>query len=96
MSNESFWIPQYLDEPERILFFTLDEAAVLFAPIAFGILAEHFLIGFVLGGVGLYAYRKLKGSHGKGVMLAAKYWYLPAVMSQMEATPPSHIRFYQG
>lgn len=96
MEADQFWIPQYLDEPERILFFTLDEAMILFSPFVLGIVMEHLLIGLLLGIAGLYSYRKLKGTHGKSVMLYAKYWYLPASMSRMIFTPPSHIRFYQG
>lgn len=96
MDEAQFWIPQYLDEPERFLFFTMDEALVLFAPVGFGIFANHFMLGLVLGIAGLFGYRKLKGTHGKSVMHFAKYWYFPASMSSLRCTPPSFIRFYQG
>jgi type IV conjugative transfer system protein TraL len=40
--------------------------------------------------------RKLKGSEQSNIARYAMYWYLPAEVSRLEATPPSHVRQFVG
>ena len=44
-----FAIPRRLDDPERWLFWTLDEAAVLLGPVVLGLAANEFVVGLIAG-----------------------------------------------
>ena len=48
-------IPRRLDDPERWLFWTLDEAAALMGPAVLGLAANHFVPGTVAGVLGWLA-----------------------------------------
>ena len=48
-------IPRRLDDPERWLFWTVDEAAVLMGPALLGLAANAFVPGLVAGVGGLAA-----------------------------------------
>ena len=45
-------IPRRLDDPERWLFWTLDEAAALMGPAVLGLAANQFVMGLVAGAGG--------------------------------------------
>ncbi|MBR9871452.1 MAG: type IV conjugative transfer system protein TraL [Gammaproteobacteria bacterium] len=94
--KDDFYIPQYLDEPERFLFFTIDEAIVLIGPIFVCWMLNFILTGLVLGPAFLILLRKFKGSEQSNIARYAAYWYLPEEISKMEATPPSCIREFVG
>ena len=42
---DKYLVPQRLDDPELIGFWTIDEFAGLLIPFAWGILAQHIFIG---------------------------------------------------
>ena len=46
---ERYTIPSRLDDPERWLFWTMDEAAVLMGPAMLGLAANAFVPGLVIG-----------------------------------------------
>ena len=46
-------IPRRLDDPERWLFWTLDEAAALLGPAVLGLAANEFVTGLAAGAVRL-------------------------------------------
>jgi len=90
---EAYQIPKRLDEPERLAFWTLDEALVLIAPIGIGMIAGWMATGVVLG-VGFYlALRKLKGNGSANLARFVLYWFLPPVFG-FRVTPPSAVRRY--
>ena len=45
---DKYLVPQRLDDPELIGFWTIDEFAGLLIPFAWGILAQHIFIGIAL------------------------------------------------
>jgi conjugal transfer pilus assembly protein TraL len=94
--RDDFYIPQYLDEPDRFLFFTMDEAIALIGPMFVCWMLNFILTGLVLGPAFLMLLRKLKGSEQSNIARYAMYWYLPAEVSRLEATPPSHVRQFVG
>ena len=96
MEDSFYIIPQYLDEPERFFIFTTEEALALITPMSLGIMLGFFVIGMVLGLFALLAYKRFVGQEGKGLLLAAKYWYFPHQMSAMSFATPSYKRFFQG
>ena len=73
---KSMALPRYLDEPERFLLWTLDEAMVMFVPMVAGLLWHHSGMG-LLCGVSLFAmYHQLKTySHGFFIVKGFCYWH---------------------
>ena len=53
-------IPRRLDDPERWLFWTLDEAAALMGPAVLGLAVSQFVPGLVAGVLGWLALRRAK------------------------------------
>lgn len=90
---EAYFIPRRLDEPERIAFWTLDEALVLLLPILTGLIMSWVLTGFVLGLSLFMALKKFKGNGSTNLVRFALYWFLPNVF-RLQATPCSAVRRY--
>ena len=93
--NAHHAIPRRLDDPERWLFWTLDEAAVLMGSALLGLAANHFVIGLATGLGGWLVLRRIK----RGAPTSARqalYWFLPDFVLRLKATPASHIRRYIG
>ena len=89
-------IPSRLDDPERWLFWTLDEAAALLGPAVLGLAANAFVTG-LLAGLGAWALlRRAKRGGGADVAVSALYWFLPDFASGFRGAPPSHLRRFIG
>ena len=93
---DTYLVPQRLDDPELIGFWTIDEFAGLLIPFAWGILAQHIIIGTGLAAVPWFALRKAKRSGASSKLVHAAYWYLPGSILGLKATPPSHCRLLAG
>ena len=89
-------IPRRLDDPERWLFWTFDEAAALLGPAVLGLAANRFVMGLVAGIAGWMLLRRVKRGGGANIALYALYWFLPAFVLRLRGTPPSHVRRYLG
>ena len=97
MQDANFYIPKYLDAPERYLFWTVDEAIILLSPIVIGLMASQMLVGLLLGPLALVGLKRLKGNGGEKALQHAFYWYFePPWGHGLKATPPSYIREYVG
>ena len=57
-------IPRRLDDPERWLFWTVDEAAALMGPALLGLAANQFVPGLVAGVGGWLLLRRVKRGGG--------------------------------
>ena len=90
---EAFIIPRRLDEPERWMFWTVDEALVMLAPLVTGMMTGYLPIGAVVGIGGFLFLRRIKGNGQANLGLYAIYWFFPNVF-RFRATPPSVIRRY--
>lgn len=88
---EAFLIPRRLDEPERWMFWTIDEALVMLIPLVTGMMMDFLLIGAVLGIGGFILLRRLKGNGQANLGLYAIYWFFPNVFN-FRAAPLSAIR----
>jgi conjugal transfer pilus assembly protein TraL len=87
---DEFYIPKRLDEPEMVLFWTMDELGIMVTPLIFGVIYGHTMIGF------LVAWRKLKGN-SIDYAISLVYWYLPSQkILNLKFTPPSYQRFFIG
>ncbi|MFN7097091.1 MAG: type IV conjugative transfer system protein TraL [Gammaproteobacteria bacterium] len=96
MKENSFYIPQYLDEPERILLWTVDEALAFIVPFMVGLLVGYQTTGLVLGAISMIAIKKFKSHQGQAHYRRWLYWYFPSRLANVKATPPSEIREYLG
>ena len=89
-------VPRRLDDPERWLFWTLDEAAALLGPAVLGLAANAFVTGLVTGLGAWWLLRRVKRGGGANIALYALYWFLPDFVLRLKATPPSHVRRFAG
>jgi len=88
---EAFIIPRRLDEPERWMFWTVDEALIMLVPVITGMMTGFLLVGAVIGIGGFVLLRRLKGNGQANLGLYALYWFFPNVFN-FKATPLSAIR----
>lgn len=89
-------IPKYLDEPERLLFWTIDEFIALIVPIVFGFAIGVFWLGLVLSPLSSGLLMKTKKRRSPGAFLSRCYWYLPSSLVPLKAVPLSHQRVWVG
>ena len=89
-------IPQYLDEPARIILWTIDEVIIFLVP--FLVLLWGFnqtILGLIIGVVLVLGLKRLKGEQGHYFVYSLMYWHLPA-MVRFKSTPPSFYREFLG
>jgi len=95
MSKDDY-IPQYLDEPERYIFFTPDEAIAAIVPLAGLSALTNFAIGLVAAVAAVLMLRKFKEGGPLHRLVWRAYWILPPGILKTRATPPSHLRHLAG
>lgn len=97
MSSKNYYIPRYLDEPERILIFTVDEFMAMIIPfIILGLLLKFIMTGLIVSAASIYLVRKFKSDMGGAVCKHWLYWHLPREALRLKATPSASIREYIG
>lgn len=94
--SEKHRIPQHLDEPFKLILWTMDELIVLFVPfLLLMMLFDSPISGLIMGIVALFGMKKIKGEQGHYFLYNLMYWYLPSVI-HFKKTPPSHLREWIG
>lgn len=93
---DHYFIPKHLDDPELIGFWTLDEFLVMLAPFAWGILAQHILIGLAISAAAWYGYRKIRAGRSMFWIIHFAYWHLPGEFFGLKVAPPSYYRVMAG
>ena len=89
-------IPQLLDEPTRIILWTIDELIIFLTPfLVLFLVFDHVLTGLAVGIILVLGLRKLKGEQGHYFLHSLMYWHLPA-MIRFKSTPPSYYREFLG
>lgn len=99
MHNSSCYrLVKHLDEPQRFLSFTLDEAGIALLGLILLVSATHkLLLGLFC--FGLYSGLKyLKQNQGPRYLLILIYWYAPKEIGQMlvKNLPASYLRVWVG
>ncbi len=93
---ERFAIPSRLDDPERWLFWTMDEAAVLIGPAVLGLAGNAFVMGLAIGAGAWLVLRRIKRGGRAGLLMQAAYWFLPGEVLRLQGAPASHRRRFAG
>jgi type IV conjugative transfer system protein TraL len=94
MELKEHLILHHLDDPLRILYWTVDEAAVLVSPMFGGLALERPFWGLLLGTLGFWGLRKAKRRWNLCTLRHAQYWFLPNHQKRHRHLPPSYIREY--
>ena len=90
-------IPRRLDDPERWLFWTVDEAAALMGPALAGLGRQPVRAGARWRGWAAgCSLRRVKRGGGANIARYALYWFLPDFVVRLKRTPPSHLRRFVG
>ena len=96
MSNDSkYFIPKYIDEPMRIIIFTVDEFIVLSSVFVMFFMLGHEVLALIAGIVAYRAYKKIKGSDARGHLQRMMYWRY-GIRKQMNIKTCSRYRKYKG
>ena len=96
MSDTSFAIPRRLNDPPRMFWWDLDVALLVLGAALAGMITGFFLSGCALGALLAAAYGRAKSGQHPAFALHLLYWHLPAVISGLRRTPPSHLRELVG
>ena len=80
-------IPNYLDDPQQILFWELDEFLLLAMMFGVGLMVNFLGLMLVTGLISIKFYRKIKDRQANGFMFHWAYWHMGLGCS--EATPTS-------
>lgn len=93
---DKYYIPQYLDQPFKIIFWTVDEVSVfLVLFITFFRVFDSPILGIMAGVISVLVLKKLKGEEGHYFLTHLAYWYLPPLV-MYRSTPHSYIREILG
>ena len=97
MMNESkYRMVDYLDEPDRVLFFTINEFLSFMMPLGFCLGIHHPCLGLVLSIVILFLNNRFRAMNGDRFLQKAVYWYFPYQLTKLKWLPPSYLRQFIG
>lgn len=80
-------IPNYLDDPQQILFWEFDEFILMSIAFGVGIMVNYLGMLLISGLVGIKFYRRIKDRQAMGFLIHAIYWYTG--LRSNETTPTS-------
>lgn len=93
---DKYHIPQHLDEPFKIIIWTIDEFLLFVVPFfSFLLIFNNPVIGVILGVSMVYFLKRFKGEEGHYYLIHLAYWYLPPVIP-FKTIPPSYARELLG
>lgn len=96
MNDITLDIPRRLNDPPRLFWWDIDVAMLFLGALLAGMIAGYAFSG-CCAGLGLaWAYGKAKSGEHPAFALHLIYWYLPAMVSGLRRTPPSHLREMLG
>ena len=96
MDYDQHQILRHLDDPLRLLKWTVDEALILTLTPFVGLAIESMTFGLLGAVMGFWGIRKIKKSVGMGRLRHALYWYFPHNKRKLKHTPASYVREYVG
>ena len=94
--QKKYKTPQYLNEPYRLIIFTLDEVVVAILTVyVFGAVCGFMVTSLVLTCVFLWLMKRMKGNEGPYFYIHLFYWYF-SLSPKLRSTPPSWVRDFLG
>ena len=96
MNDASLDIPRRLNDAPRMLWWEIDVALIFLGAVLAGMLAGFFMTGFALGVLLAWSFGKAKSGEHPAFAMHLLYWHLPAQVSGLKRTPPSHQRQLLG
>jgi len=94
-------IPRFLDEPEKMMFFSIQEIGVFILLFGTGVAIQLALFGLFLAILGVIGVKYLKRNGFLEVIFYYLYWYFPSrvlrmMQIQIDGLPPSAYRVMSG
>ncbi|MAK59419.1 MAG: type IV conjugative transfer system protein TraL [Oceanibulbus sp.] len=96
MSERTYKVPRWLDLPEKILVFTVDEFLAFVGVAGALIMFSEIWIAMPTAALVVVGMRKFKGGENSAKLLHWLYWILPDTVMRWKAIPPSHERILAG
>jgi conjugal transfer pilus assembly protein TraL len=96
VNDNQFYLPSTLDDPERLIFWTLDECIVGLIPIFWGFMSSHSVLGLLISPLALWLYGRLKQPDGIEGFRAKLYWYSPKKLNHLFPVVSSQPRVLIG
>lgn len=91
--TELFRIPRYLDSPAQLLWWEIDEVAVVVLMISLGIAFEYFFVCATIGLVAAKAMRRVKEGKQDNYLLHWLFWHgVPG--ARLKTGPPGAWRIF--
>lgn len=93
---EKYKTPQFLNEPYRLIIFTLDEVIVAVITLYIvGAICGFIVTSLVLTAALLFLMKRMKGNEGPYFYIHLFYWFF-SLSPKLRSTPPSWIREFWG
>ena len=96
MTDVSLDIPRRLNDPPRMFWWDIDVALLFLGGVLAGMVAGVFMVGCAAGVLLAWIFGKAKSGEHPAYALHLLYWHLPAFVSGLKRTPPSHQRDLVG
>ena len=96
MSDVSLEIPRRLNDAPRMFWWDLDVSLLVLAAALAGMISGLFVSGFAVGMLLASAYGRAKAGKHPAFLLHLLYWHVPAAVTGLKRTPPSHLREMVG
>ncbi|MAZ40097.1 MAG: type IV conjugative transfer system protein TraL [Legionellales bacterium] len=91
------YVPKYLDEKERLFFWTMDEALVLLGVMFLGVYTNNIISSIIAAFVLQTLYSKIKKQMDLTVLSHLMYWLLPTkLLNFLKKVPDASIKEYIG
>ena len=96
MTDASLEIPRRLNDPPRMFWWDLDVSLLVLAAGLAGMISGFFITGCALGVLLASAYGRAKTGKHPAFALHLLYSHVPAAITGLQRTPPSHLREMVG
>tara|TARA_R110000868_G_scaffold189380_2_gene432300 strand:+ start:5137 stop:5424 length:288 start_codon:yes stop_codon:yes gene_type:complete len=93
-NSNKYYIPKYIDEPARIVVFTVDEVLVMAFVMVIAFVLGHELMGLIFAAITYGIYTKFKKQESSAFLQRRLYWFLS--VGSMRAIPRAFIKKYKG
>lgn len=95
MVEEDFYLPRYLDEPERMIIWTAPEFVWISICSMMGLIIKQavgLLVGLLFALLVLKVVNNFKHKHGKKFLVFWCYWHFPPLNKCSKLFPASYVR----